>query len=270
MPELPEVETTCLGIKPHIVGQTVSQVVVREKRLRWPIANNLNAKLSAQTVIDVSRRAKYICIQTSEGFLIIHLGMSGTVRIVSKEADIKKHDHFDCVFKNGNILRFNDPRRFGAILWTSHLNDLKIIADLGPEPLESGFNACYLFESSQRRRIPIKDFIMNNRIVVGVGNIYASESLYLAAIHPQMPSNQLSYKQAGDLVKAIQKTLKKAIAKGGTTLKDFYQSDGKPGYFKNDLKVYGRKDLPCFRCNNPIETIRMSQRATYYCSECQK
>lgn len=271
MPELPEVETTCRGIAPHVINQTISQIIIREKRLRWPIPTKiLQKELHHQKILSVTRRAKYIYIQFATGYLIIHLGMSGTLQIFPLNTDFRKHDHFECILQNGKILRFNDPRRFGCILWAQDPNQLAIIANLGPEPLSEQFSEKYLYQKAQRRHITIKEFIMNNHIVVGVGNIYASESLFLAGINPLMRAKELTLTQAKALCKAIRHTLEKAIAMGGTTLKDFYQSDGKPGYFSIELKVYGRNNESCYSCTKNIESIRIGQRMTYFCPQCQR
>lgn len=270
MPELPEVETTCRGITPHLISQTIHKVIVRESRLRWPIPGaTLKKQLISQQILSVSRRAKYIYIQIASGYLIIHLGMSGTLRIYSAKSAIQKHDHFDCILKNGTILRYNDPRRFGCILWAQDPNQLKMIANLGPEPLCVDFTTQYLIQKAKRRQVPIKSLIMNNHIVVGVGNIYASESLFLAGIHPLMPANALTFKNAQKLCHAIKQTLEKAITLGGTTLKDYFQSDGSKGYFANELKVYDRKSEPCYHCKQIIESVRIGQRMTYFCPQCQ-
>ena len=271
MPELPEVETTVRGIKPHLLQQTIQRVVVRQKQLRWPIpALTLQRLLPSQTITNISRRAKYILIETTAGTLVIHLGMSGTLRLVNEETPLKKHDHFDCLMNDGLILRYNDPRRFGAILWAGKdSSSLAVLAQLGPEPLSKAFHAQYLLERAAKRRIPIKQFIMDGKIVVGVGNIYASESLFLAHIHPLMNSDKLTLLQAKALCHAITTVLKAAIKKGGTTLKDFYQSDGKPGYFRHQLTVYDRAGLDCTQCKTPIEHIILGQRSTYFCPACQ-
>ncbi len=271
MPELPEVETTCRGIAPHIIGKAISQITVRETRLRWPIATKvLNKQLLQQPVLKVSRRAKYILIHVPTGTLVIHLGMSGTLRVTNTQTALKKHDHVDCKLDDSTILRFNDPRRFGAVLFCPLNQNLKQFAHLGLEPLEHEFNGTYLFEKAQKHRTPIKTFIMNQRIVVGVGNIYANEALFLAKIHPMQSAQTVSHEQYHSLTSAIKKILKAAIKKGGTTLKDFKQSDGKPGYFSQALSIYGREGLACGLCKSTIKQIRLSQRSTYYCPLCQK
>jgi len=232
MPELPEVETTRRGIAPHIENNTISAVIVRNRNMRWPIPKGLNAKLSKQKIISVTRRAKYLLIKTEIGTLILHLGMSGSLRILATTKEVEKHDHFELQFKDGICLRLRDPRRFGAVLWTKDEPlEHKLLINLGPEPLDKVFNADLLFEKSRKRKTSIKQFIMDAKIVVGVGNIYASEALFNAGINP---------------------ILTQAIKQGGTTLKDFTASDGKPGYFKQKLKVYDRKDEPCLKCNQNL------------------
>ncbi|MFI4937066.1 MAG: bifunctional DNA-formamidopyrimidine glycosylase/DNA-(apurinic or apyrimidinic site) lyase [Candidatus Berkiellales bacterium] len=270
MPELPEVETVCRGIAPHLLNHRIHQVVIRETRLRWKVSSKkLHQHLTGQPIISIQRRAKYILIQVPNGFLVIHLGMSGTLRILPQATPIAKHDHFDCVMTNGKVLRFNDPRRFGSLLWGETLEDITPLQKLGPEPLGTAFNGRYLFQQAQRHRCAIKNFIMNNHIVVGVGNIYASESLFAAKIHPLTPAHQLTLPMAKRLCLAIQKVLTAAIAQGGTTLKDFCQSDGNPGYFSLDLKVYDRKNEPCLTCKSLIQTVRIGQRMSYFCPFCQ-
>lgn len=272
MPELPEVETTVRGIKPHLVSKVISHIKVRQEQLRWPIETKiLKQKLSAQVIKAVTRRAKYILIHVSTGTLVIHLGMSGTLKIVAANTPILKHDHFDVVMLSGQILRFNDPRRFGAVLFIEDDLDLHPrFQHLGPEPLSKTFTAKSLYEKSRKHRLPIKSFIMNAKVVVGVGNIYASESLFSANIHPLHPAHALPLEAYKKLHAAIQAILKAAIKKGGTTLKDFYQSDGKPGYFSQELQVYDRAGMSCFCCNTAIEAIRIGQRSSYYCPVCQK
>lgn len=271
MPELPEVETTRNGIAPYIENQQVEQVIIRDTRLRWPVTDKLDEKLCGQIIQSVSRRAKYLLLNTAEGTLFIHLGMSGRLRILTAFQPAEKHDHVDIVFANNIILRFTDPRRFGAILWTSESPmQHPLLSHLGPEPLKDLFNAGYLFQRSRKRQVSIKTFIMNAEIVVGVGNIYASESLFLSGIHPQLIAAKLTKTQAEKLVAAIKLTLKKAIAAGGTTLRDFRDSEGKPGYFAQELWVYARQNQGCKKCGHPIELIRQANRATYFCPQCQK
>lgn len=270
MPELPEIETTLRGIKPYIEQQTVQRVVIRDYRLRWPIPRNIMNKMQQQKMQRVTRRAKYLLLIFDHGTAIIHLGMSGSLRILTTKVAPPKHAHFDIEFANDITLRFMDPRRFGALLWGNtavHLHPL--LKHLGPEPLNATFNHHYLFQTAQRRKVAIKTFIMNQKIVVGVGNIYANEALFTAGIHPLTPAHTLSLEQHHQLVKAIKRILRKAIQRGGTTLKDFSNSDGKPGYFSQHLQVYGREGLPCYQCQTPLTAVRISQRSTVFCAQCQ-
>ena len=271
MPELPEVETTRKGIAPHIENNIITKVLVRNRNLRWPIPKGLNTKLSSQKVNSVTRRAKYLLINTDIGTLIIHLGMSGSLRILDSKTKAEKHDHFELQFKDGICLRLRDPRRFGCVLWTKDDPlEHKLLVKLGPEPLDKIFNAELLYAKSRKRKITIKQFIMDAKIVVGVGNIYASESLFLAKISPKKLAGKITKQQSISLTSAIKKILAQAIKQGGTTLKDFKSSDGKPGYFQQKLKVYDRKDEPCVICKKPIKQIILGQRSTFFCSNCQK
>lgn len=271
MPELPEVETTRSGIAPHITNNTITNVIVRNRNLRWPIPKGLKSKLLDQKIISVTRRAKYLLIETEAGTLILHLGMSGSLRIIPKNETVEKHDHFELQFKDGICLRLRDPRRFGAVLWTKDdPTQHKLLINLGPEPLDKTFIADLLFEKSRKRKTTIKQFIMDAKIVVGVGNIYASESLFLAGIKPIRLAGKISKQNAQDLTAAIKKILRQAIKQGGTTLKDFTSSTGKAGYFQQKLKVYGRENEPCHKCKKPIKQITLGQRSTFYCSNCQK
>ncbi len=270
MPELPEVETSCRGIEPHIKNQRVTDVIIRQKKLRWPIPDRLKKELINQTIDTVERRAKYILLGTKAGTVIIHLGMSGSLRISNKKEAAEKHDHIDICFTNNKILRLRDPRRFGAVLWTKKdPYQHKLIKSLGPEPLNNIFDGQYLFDISRKRKIAIKALIMNSHIVVGVGNIYACESLFLAGINPKRQANRISLKRYQLLVDSIKSVLSKAIKQGGTTLRDFTQQDGKPGYFQQSLNVYGKATKPCPRCGQPVRQIKQQQRSTYYCSACQ-
>ncbi|XKM13745.1 bifunctional DNA-formamidopyrimidine glycosylase/DNA-(apurinic or apyrimidinic site) lyase [Orbaceae bacterium ac157xtp] len=269
MPELPEVETSRLGILPYLEGQVIKRIEVRQPKLRWAV-DPLIQIACGQKIITVKRRAKYLLLQLERGWIVIHLGMSGSLRILFEYKEPEKHDHIDLVLQNGVILRYTDPRRFGAWLWANELEDIWQLAKLGPEPLEDLFNAQYLFQHLQKRKTPIKTLIMDNHIVVGVGNIYASESLFLSKIHPFRPANTLTFKECKKLVDAIKQVLTQSIAQGGTTLKDFLQSDGKPGYFVQELQVYGRNGQSCYHCNTEIKSQVIGQRNTYFCDKCQK
>lgn len=269
MPELPEVEVCRLGITPHLINSKITNVIVRHWQLRWPIPQEI-IRLEKQTITKISRRAKYLVIETTDGNLILHLGMSGTVRIVDNSVAVVKHDHFDLVLANGKILRLNDPRRFGAVLWTTdNLDEHDLFSQLGPEPLTTEFSADYLIAKANKRKTPIKTFLMNNHVVVGVGNIYANEALFLAGISPTRLAGDVTAKQYETLVPIIKNVLASAIKQGGTTLKDFTQADGKPGYFAQSLLVYGRAKQPCVNCETTLVEIRMSNRSTVFCPACQ-
>ncbi len=270
MPELPEVETTRKGIEPYLLQQTITDVIVRQPRLRWPIPADLAGHLRHARVVRVTRRAKYLLIETTKGTLIIHLGMSGSLRIVAAGTEAFAHDHFDLQL-GGQVLRLRDPRRFGAVLWAGDKplqHDL--LKNLGPEPLEDVFDSDYLFAKSRGRLVAIKTFIMNSHIVVGVGNIYASESLFLAGIRPTVKAGRLSRKRYEKLVVSIKQVLSQAIQQGGTTLRDFANAQGKPGYFKQQLNVYGRTGEACYSCDAPVQQKTIGQRSTFFCPKCQK
>jgi formamidopyrimidine-DNA glycosylase len=270
MPELPEVETTLRGIESHLLNQRIAHVRVREPRLRWPVPAAVK-KAEGQQFVSLSRRGKYLLLNLEQGGLIIHLGMSGSLRILEEALAPEKHDHIDVELENGVCLRFNDPRRFGAFLWVDGaLESHELLRDLGPEPLSADFTAEYLFKSSRGRRVAIKNFIMNGHIVVGVGNIYASEALFMAGIHPQRAAGRVSRQRYEGLVTAIVDVLGRAIKQGGTTLRDFVNSDGAPGYFAQELLVYDRAGSDCFQCGTAIRQKVIGQRSSYYCSGCQK
>lgn len=270
MPELPEVEVCRLGILPHIIDQTVSAVVIRNPKLRWPIPDEIKQRVG-ETVLAVERRSKYLLIRFESGTLLLHLGMSGTIRIIDTGTAITKHDHFDLAFKTGKILRLNDPRRFGAVLWfKDNIDQQGLLAKLGPEPLSDDFALGYLFNKAKNRKAPIKTFLMNNHIVVGVGNIYANEALFQAGILPTIAAGKITKKRLDKLTEIIKTVLTAAIKQGGTTLKDFTQVDGKPGYFTQKLMVYGRAGQPCLACKTRLEEIRQAGRSSVFCRECQK
>ncbi len=270
MPELPEVETVRRGIIPHLINQRIVNVIIRQAQLRWPIPPYFAKNVKGQIINQITRRGKYLLLHTAQGTVIIHLGMSGHLRVITREEDPKKHDHVDLIMDNGCSMRFNDPRRFGTILWTNDDPMLHpLLAELGPEPLSDDFNAGYLLQRAQRRHIAIKQFIMDGRIVVGVGNIYANEALFMARIHPLAAAGKISFKQYKILVEAIKKILSAAIESGGSTIRDFLNSEGKPGYFVQKLQVYGRVGLPCHKCKTVLEEIRISDRSSVFCSNCQ-
>ncbi len=271
MPELPEVETTRRGIAPHVCGQTIENVILRTDKLRFPIPANVQRDLRGKQFTEVARRGKYLLLSATNGTAIIHLGMSGKLRIVNSRLTPIKHDHVDIVFANQQCLRFNDPRRFGALLWTTD-DPLQhsLLSKLGPEPLTREFNGHYLFTKSRQRKAPVKAFIMDSHVVVGVGNIYATEALFKAGIHPKRAAGRISEARYIKLTKAIKVILRAAIKQGGTTLKDFLNSDGKPGYFKQRLNVYGRAGEPCLDCGTTLKSLQLGQRTSVYCPSCQR
>ncbi|WP_448212507.1 bifunctional DNA-formamidopyrimidine glycosylase/DNA-(apurinic or apyrimidinic site) lyase [Colwellia sp. MEBiC06753] len=270
MPELPEVEVCKLGISPHVTDQQIKQIIVRQRQLRWPIPEAI-AEAEGETVISVSRRSKYLMLNLASGSILIHLGMSGTIRVIDAGLAPVKHDHVDIVFDHGKALRLNDPRRFGAVLWLADNKDEQgILSHLGPEPLTDDFGHGYLFSKASKRSMPVKNFIMTNQVVVGVGNIYANEALFLAGILPTTPANKISEQQYNQLTDIIKQVLAAAIKQGGTTLKDFTQADGKPGYFAQSLNVYGRAGQPCVNCQTLLEEVRQSNRSSVYCPSCQQ
>jgi formamidopyrimidine-DNA glycosylase len=271
MPELPEVETTLRGIAPHLQGARVQEAVVRNAQLRWPIPAALPSLLRGRAVLDLQRRAKYLLIAFEHGTLILHLGMSGSLRILPHGTPPEKHDHFDLVLDNGKLMRLRDPRRFGAVLWhTGDINEHPLLARLGPEPLGDSFDADYLYRATRTRSVAIKLALMDNHLVVGVGNIYANEALFRAGIRPQLAAGKLSRARCAALVQNVQEVLRAAIEKGGSTLRDFIHSDGSSGYFQQHYFVYGRGNEACLRCGTPVRIIKQGQRSTFYCPQCQR
>ena len=269
MPELPEVETVRAGIEPHIVGKKVRGIEVRNERLRYPIPKEIE-KLYGETIERVERRAKYLLLYTAHYKVLIHLGMSGAIRVLDDDFELKKHDHFILQIEDEKVLVYNDPRRFGFILIYGKDEPIPFLEKLAPEPLSDAFNAEYLYPKLRTRTRPIKSLLMDQEFVVGAGNIYANESLFMAGIHPERPANNLNPEEIARLVEEVKKVLRRAIIQGGTTLKDFTTPDGSPGYFAQELMVYGQKDQPCVICQNSIERIVLANRATYFCSQCQK
>lgn len=270
MPELPEVETSRRGISPWIVDRVVENVIVRDRRLRWPVPRGIERKLSGQAVRTLARRAKYLLFGTDRGTALMHLGMSGSLRIVEPDEPPGRHDHVDILMRGGKALRFRDPRRFGSFLWSDAGTLHPLLVELGPEPLGDAFDGDYLWRRARGRRVGIKQFLMNANIVVGVGNIYASEALFEAGIHPTRQAQRVSKVRMRALAGAVRAVLERALEAGGTTLRDFHGGDGEPGYFRQQLAVYDREGLPCRRCGRPLRAIVQGQRSTYYCVDCQR
>jgi formamidopyrimidine-DNA glycosylase len=271
MPELPEVETTRAGIEPHVRGQVVRTVVVRQGQLRWPVSAALARVLPGQTIHGVARRGKYLLFAAETGHVCLHLGMSGRLRIVPANTPPAVHDHVDIVLENESAVRFNDARRFGSIFWlTGEPRDFSLLARLGPEPLSAAFNGAWLKTRATNRRAPVKAFIMDSATVVGVGNIYACEALHAARIHPRRPAARVSQARYSRLAQAIKQTLSEAIAAGGTTLRDYIGVDGQTGYFQLTLAVYGRAGAPCPRDGAPIKREVIGNRSTFFCAACQR
>lgn len=270
MPELPEVETTRRGISPHLLNQTIERVIIRQAQLRWPVPDNLDSLSRGQRVLSVERRGKYILIGLPAGTLILHLGMSGSLRIITEPTLPNKHEHVDIVMGNQTRLRFRDPRRFGALLWTpENPLDHPLLKPLGPEPFSQDFTGRYLFNTGKGRKVSIKPYIMNSHIVAGVGNIYANEALFRAGIHPERSAGRISKKRFVRLAESVREVLGDAIDCGGTTLRNFVNESGNPGYFQQTLNVYDRNDMPCRVCGTQIRLKKLGQRSTFYCSGCQ-
>lgn len=270
MPELPEVETTRRGIAPHVAGHEIVEVIVRHRGLRVPVPADLETSLIGRRLGELGRRAKYLLLPLGERTLLWHLGMSGSLRIARVGDLPRKHDHIDVVFEGGNVLRYHDPRRFGFVDWLAGSAETDIrLSRLGPEPLSPGFDGERLFRLSRGRRAAIKPFIMDNAVVVGVGNIYATEALFLAGIDPRRAAGRISRERYDRLAEAIKAVLAAAITQGGTTLRDFVSGTGEPGYFAQRLNVYGRADQPCHQCGRELRLIVLGQRASVYCPGCQ-
>jgi formamidopyrimidine-DNA glycosylase len=270
MPELPEVETTLRGVSPHLLGHTVRELIVQERRLRWPVPDEL-IEIEGTPILSGSRRGKYLLFATARGTLLIHLGMSGSLRVLAPSIPWRKHDHLAFRLDSGMELRFHDPRRFGTVQWI-HGDPCAhpLLKDLGPEPLSTDFTARHLFDLSRGRSASIKSFIMDSHIVVGVGNIYACEALFMAGIRPTLAAGKVSLPRFVKLVKTIQEVLTASIEMGGTTLRDFLNESGEPGYFKQTLHVYDREDQPCRICGTPVKRIVQTNRSTFLCPKCQK
>ena len=269
MPELPEVETTLRGIEPWLKDQEITDIIVRQSSLRWPVADEIG-ELIGQTITGLRRRSKYLLVDTPVGSAIWHLGMSGSLRLVGPDDEPKKHDHIDWHLSNGKVLRYHDPRRFGALLWQAPGETSEHFLHLGPEPLGPDFTDDHLFEKSRGKSQAVKTFIMDGRVVVGVGNIYANESLFMAGLRPGKAASSLTRAKAELLAAKIKQVLARAIEQGGTTLKDFVGGDGKPGYFQQQLLVYGRAGEACKQCSKALKEVRLGQRSTVYCTQCQR
>jgi formamidopyrimidine-DNA glycosylase len=271
VPELPEVETTLRGVAPHLVGRRVTEVTVRDRRLRWPVEAGLEGRLVGQPILAAARRAKYLILTCADGSAILHLGMSGSLRLVAPGTPPGPYDHVDIALDSGHLLRLTDPRRFGCLLWTpDDPRKHPRLRGLGPEPLEPGFDGAYLHHVSRGRRAPIKHMLMDGRIVAGLGNIYVNEALFQAGIHPARPAGRISRKRYGRLADAVRAVLGDAIEQGGTTLRNYVNGDGRPGWFQLRLSAYGRTGQPCPRCGTPIVRVPLGQRATYACPRCQR
>jgi formamidopyrimidine-DNA glycosylase len=269
MPELPEVETTRRGVEPHCLARMVSEVIVRETRLRWPVPKQLRSSLRGRAIKSVERRAKYLLFHTDAGTLIVHLGMSGSLRIVDPEALPGRHDHVDVLFAGGACMRYHDPRRFGCFLWSAQGEIHPLLQNLGPEPLSCEFDGQHLYNLARRRKVSVKSLIMDGKVVVGVGNIYANEALFLAGIRPDRAAGRISLARYQRLAETIKQVLTTAIEHGGTTLRDFVGGDGRPGYFAQQLLVYGRDGQPCKACGTALRGQRLGQRSSVYCVTCQ-
>ncbi|ANB19425.1 bifunctional DNA-formamidopyrimidine glycosylase/DNA-(apurinic or apyrimidinic site) lyase [Dokdonella koreensis] len=269
MPELPEVETARRGLAPHLVGQRVDALDIRQPKLRWPIPPALREGLVGHRIEAVQRRAKYLLVDTDAGSALLHLGMSGMLRVLPASTPIGPHDHVDWQLESGRVLRYTDPRRFGCQLWQPRGETHPLLAHLGPEPLSDAFDGDLLWHRSRGRAAPVKLFVMDQAIVVGVGNIYASEALFAAGIDPRQAAGRIARARYVRLADAVRRILAHAITRGGTTLRDFLNPDGAPGYFEQELFVYGREGQACRTCGTPIRGVRLGQRSTFYCPACQ-
>lgn len=271
MPELPEVETTRRGLEPHVVGRRIRDVVVRNGALRWPVTRGLTRRLRGEAVLGIRRRGKYLLFDTGKGHLLVHLGMSGRLTMVAEGTPARKHDHVDVRFEGAKSMRLTDPRRFGAVLWLPEPAEKHaLLKGLGLEPFDAAFTGEALHRLARGRKVAVKNFLMNSRIVTGVGNIYASEALFRARVNPLTAAGKISLARWTRIAEAIRTTLARAVEKGGTTLRDFASADGAPGYFLAECAVYGREGKPCPRCRTPIRAIRQGQRSTFYCPSCQR
>ena len=275
MPELPEVETTRRGLLPHVAGRRIEHVLLRRADLRWPIPREVEELLPEQRIEGIRRRAKYLLLDTAAGSALLHLGMSGSLRVLADDTPVRAHDHVDISLDSGRVLRFNDPRRFGCLLWQAPGTTHALLAGLGPEPLSDGFDGAafdgdYLFARSRGRTAPVKTFLMDQAVVVGVGNIYAAEALFQAGVSPLRAAGKVSRERYAALADAVKAILAHAITRGGTTLRDFISPDGAPGYFEQELSAYGRGGAPCPRCGRAMKQAAIGQRTTVWCTRCQR
>ena len=270
MPELPEVETTRRGLLPHVAGRRIEHVLLRRPDLRWPIPREVEELLPEQRIEGIRRRAKYLLLDTAAGSALLHLGMSGSLRVLADDTPVRAHDHVDISLDSGRVLRFNDPRRFGCLLWQAPGQTHPLLAGLGPEPLSDAFDGDYLFALSRGRKAPVKTFLMDQAVVVGVGNIYAAEALFQAGVSPLRAAGKVSRERYVLLAQAVKEILAYAITRGGTTLRDFISPDGAPGYFEQELLVYGRGGEPCPRCGRTLKQAPIGQRASVWCGHCQR
>lgn len=272
MPELPEVETIRRGLEPHICGRRVTGVTVRDRRLRWPVAADLESRLVGRRIVQAGRRAKYLVLRLdNDDRLLLHLGMSGRIWVLDPRTPLVKHDHVDIELDSGELLRFHDPRRFGAVLlWDAHEPTHALLADLGPEPFDPAFDGEYLFKLSRGRSGAVKNFVMDGHVVVGAGNIYAAEALFRARVRPARAAGRVTRAEYRELAARIREVLAEAITQGGTTLRDFAGAKGEAGYFQQDLYVYGRETLPCRICAAPIQRRVIGQRSSFFCPRCQR
>ncbi|KRD31355.1 5-hydroxymethyluracil DNA glycosylase [Lysobacter sp. Root916] len=270
MPELPEVETTRRGLAPHLEGREVVAAILRRPDLRWPIPHEIETDLPGQRIAAVRRRAKYLLLDTAIGSALLHLGMSGSLRVLPSDTPVRAHDHVDLLLDSDRVLRFNDPRRFGCLLWQRLGETHELLRALGPEPLSDDFHGDYLFELSRGRKAPVKSFLMDQSVVVGVGNIYVAEALFAAGVSPLRAAGKVSRERYGELAGAIKTILGYAIQRGGTTLRDFISPDGAPGYFEQELAAYGRGGEPCPRCGRALKQASVGQRTTVWCGHCQR
>jgi formamidopyrimidine-DNA glycosylase len=270
VPELPEVETTRRGIEPHVVGKRIARLLVHDRRLRWPVDAQISSAVAGRSIRSAGRRAKYLLLETEAGTLILHLGMSGSLRVLPASTPRIAHDHVDIELDSGQTLRFNDPRRFGSLFLSADPASHPLLKHLAPEPLEAEFDGAYLYRITRRRSVAIKQLLMNSRLVVGVGNIYASEALFRARIRPRRQARSLKLQECARLARAIKATLSLAVMVGGTTLRDYVGADGNPGYFRQKLYVYERASKPCRVCRHVVRQFTQGQRSTYWCAHCQK